>query len=460
MGHIFISYSRHDLEVVDCLVGKIENAGMKVWIDRDDIKAGKTWRAQIVQAIDTCDAFVLMLSSHSAVSDNVRKEIDLAQDSGRTVFILRLDSVIKLPAEMRYQLVGLQYIDAEKLGVDDGANQLIATLREYLAALTTAGETSVRQAELVIQGVDPSRFGPEKQEQLIDFVAGLTHTPESQLQITKLTVGSLHVFVEMPAPAAFELKTRALNRDQQFKKLHIKSLRLVGNRKYVNISLGILTTTATIGFLKSLWLSLPPLFPSIVGITGGKVLVITSAVVVITAVSLAVSERVNTLPIPIPTPTQTSSPTLTPSYTTNATKTFTPKPTSTRTLTPTPTLTPTNPPPLSAPEPISPEAHQVYYFFVKDGCTNVTFIWRPVSEADVTYTLNWQTNTGSNVASFVGIRGITTSINFCAGNYQWKVRATRVSNGQIGPWSPWIPFKVKKWHIPTMPTSTPHCVHC
>jgi TIR domain len=166
MGHIFVSYSRHDLEVVDCIVGKFENAGMRVWIDRDDIKAGKTWRAQIVQAIDTCDAFVLMLSSNSADSDNVRKEIDLAQDSGRTVFIMRLDSVIKLPAEMRYQLVGLQYIDIQTLGVDEGVNQLIDTLHEQLATSEPVEEQSVRQAEIVIQGVDPSKFGAEKQEQL------------------------------------------------------------------------------------------------------------------------------------------------------------------------------------------------------------------------------------------------------------------------------------------------------
>src|SRR5215813_4449249 len=119
MGKIFVSYSRRDLQAVDYIAGKIENAGISVWLDRDDIKAGKTWRAQIVQAIDTCDAFVLMLSSHSAVSDNVRKEIDLAQDSGRTVFILRLDAVEKLPDEMRYQLVGLQYVDMQDLGQEE-----------------------------------------------------------------------------------------------------------------------------------------------------------------------------------------------------------------------------------------------------------------------------------------------------------------------------------------------------
>ena len=312
MGHIFVSYSRHDLEVVDCIVGKIENTGIKVWIDRDDIKAGKTWRAQIVQAIDTCDAFVLMLSSNSSVSDNVRKEIDLAQDSGRAVFIIRLDSVMKLPAEMRYQLVGLQYIDIQNLGADEGVNQLIATLKEHCAASGSVEQPSVRQAEIVIQGVDPSTFGAEKQEQLIGFVAELTKTPDSQVQITKLAAGSVHVFVDMPATAAFHLKAQALNRDRHFRQLGIKSLRLVGDRKYINISLGILTTTATIGVLKLFWMSIPSLFPSIFGITAGKIIVLTSAVAVTTAVGFTVSHTMDPALHPTPIPSSTAIPTHTP----------------------------------------------------------------------------------------------------------------------------------------------------
>ncbi len=332
MAKIFISYSRRDVEVVNHIVGKIEDAGISVWIDRDDIKSGKTWRVQIVQAIDACDAFVLLLSSNSAVSDNVRKEIDLAQDSGRTVFIMRLDSVAKLPAEMRYQLVGLQYIDIQKLGTDDAVNQLIDVLREHFATLKPDGELSVRQAELVIQGVDPSAFGTEKQEQLIGFISELTETPESQLQITNLTAGSVHIFVDMPALAAFELKTRALNRDRRFKQLGIKSLRLAGDKKYVNISLGILTTTATIGLLKFLWMSVPSLFPSLFGITVGKVLIIVSAIVVTTAVGVNIPYAFSSNPNPtqtatltatstsVPTATQTATPTHEPTFTPTATQ--------------------------------------------------------------------------------------------------------------------------------------------
>ena len=287
MNKIFVSYSRRDAELVDYIVKKMEAAGMAVWIDREEIKAGKTWRVQIVEAIDTCDAFVLMLSSNSAASDNVRKEIDLAQDSGRAVYIMRLDPV-QLPAEMRYQLVGLQHIDIQALGIDVAVDQLLNTLKDHFTTEKPVEEPSVRQAELVIEGIDLAAFSPEKRQQLIDFVAKLANTPQTQLQIVDVQAGSVHVFVDMPARTAFLLKTLALNRDHRFRQFGIKALRLKGDRLYIHISLGILAAAATIGFLKFVWLSIPSVFPSQFGSTVGKVITIISALVAISAVSFAI----------------------------------------------------------------------------------------------------------------------------------------------------------------------------
>ena len=286
MAHLFISYSRRDLEIVNPIVERIERAGLNIWIDRAEIKAGKLWRTQIVQAVDTCEAFVLMLSSASAASDNVRKEIDLAQDSGRTIFILNLDQV-KTPTDMRYQLAGLQFIDLQALGFDAATGQLIETLKAELKI--PEPQPPVRQAELVIQGVDASAFGPEMHAQLLGFISQLVNTPPSQLHIANVTAGSLHVFIDMPAQDAFELKALALNRDGRFKQFGIKALKLIGDRKYVNIALGVLTATATIGLLQYIWLSIPSLFPSIFGAAAGKVIVIASAVAVAAAVGTAIT---------------------------------------------------------------------------------------------------------------------------------------------------------------------------
>src|SRR5574341_2183237 len=97
------------------------------------------------------------------------------------------------------------------LGFDKAVSQLIGTLKEHIAKLEPVEEPETRQAELVIQGIDLGAFTAEKQEQLLNFISQLTSADRSQLQIANLAPGSVHMFVKMPALAAFELKTLALN---------------------------------------------------------------------------------------------------------------------------------------------------------------------------------------------------------------------------------------------------------
>ena len=130
MGKIFLSYSRNDIEIADQFVSSINQAGMEVWIDREDIKVGNSWRKEIVEAIDECDAFVLMMSSHSIASTNVHKEIILSQDSGKPIYVVMLE-VVRLPAEIRYQLAGLQFINFPLLGFEKSTEHLITALKPH-----------------------------------------------------------------------------------------------------------------------------------------------------------------------------------------------------------------------------------------------------------------------------------------------------------------------------------------
>ena len=357
MGHVFLSYSRRDKEQVDRIVEALISSKIEVWIDRSDIKAGKTWRQQIVEAIDTCEAFILMLSPNSVLSDNVRREIDLALDSGRTILPIRLEPV-KLSAEIRYQLTGLQFIDAHELGFDECLRQLLSTLNEELA--NSRPPEPIRQTELVIEGIDLDTFGEDKRAQLIDYLAKLCNKDQNSFRIVSMARGSVHVFVDMPAESAFKLKTMALNREKRLKLFGITALRITGDRKFVNIALGVLTTTATIGLVQLIWLSLPSLFPSVFGVVTGKLILVTTAVAVATASGVAIVNSVNN-PTPLP-PTEIPTLTFTPSPfstgttpqipNTGITDTATPEPspsptetsTFTPTLTPSPTDTPTDTP--------------------------------------------------------------------------------------------------------------------
>jgi len=345
MGQVFISYSRRDTETVDQIAEQMKEAGLDVWVDREAIKAGNTWRVQIVQAIDTCLAFVLMLSPNSAASDNVRREIDLAQDAEGPFLPLMLEPV-KIPPEIRYQLAGQQFIDVQMLGFEKAVAQLIETIKEHMKKIQPAVEAATRQTELVIQGINLKDLTAEKQEQLLDFLSQLSGSDRSQLQLANLAPGSVHAFVDMPAGSAYELKTLALNRDKRFKQFGIVSLRLDGDARFVNTSLGILTQSATLSRLQTLWLRTPPLLRSLFGATVGKFMTVLLGVLVLAGVGFAAAQGLGLTfapPTPTASPTPSATHTAEPTFTPTAlpTETLTPSPSPTLTFTPTATLTPT-----------------------------------------------------------------------------------------------------------------------
>lgn len=89
MGHIFISYSRKDEEYVNKLVAAIENEGFDVWIDRE-LLTGDKWIKTINHQIDTCDAFVIVMTDDSSRSQWVQREVLYAIQEGKRIFPLLL----------------------------------------------------------------------------------------------------------------------------------------------------------------------------------------------------------------------------------------------------------------------------------------------------------------------------------------------------------------------------------
>lgn len=322
MSHVFISYSRRDVEIVNQFVEAMTRAGIEIWIDREDIRAGNSWRVQIVEAIDTCGAFVLMLSGASALSPNVHKEVILAQDSGRTIFPVMLEPV-KIPAVIRYQLAGLQFIDLPLIGFEKAAAQLVSVLKEHLKKIKPPDEAAYKQAELVIQGVSLSAFTAEKQEQLLAFLSTLTGADPSQLRIANMAAGSLHIFVDMPASAAFQLKTLALNNDPRFKQQGIVSLRLAGSALFIHTAQGKITSSPTPNPLQTFFAS-----------ALGKILAVL-AILILLAGLTTFNPLMRTLPASDSAPAWSAVPdTSTPTASPSATAASSPVPTATPTLTP------------------------------------------------------------------------------------------------------------------------------
>lgn len=128
MRQIFISHSAQDFDAVERIANALTQAGMTVWLDREDVRTGEAWQVQIVEAIDHSHVFVLALSPNSAALEDVRVEVDLAQDTGLTTIPFMLEPV-KIPATIRYQLAGLPIIDAPSLGFEKALGRLVESVR-------------------------------------------------------------------------------------------------------------------------------------------------------------------------------------------------------------------------------------------------------------------------------------------------------------------------------------------
>ena len=240
---------------------------------------------------------------------------------------------VRLPAEIRYQLAGLQFINFELLGFENSAGQLVTVLKRHQKKTEPAEK---KQAEIVIQGVDISAFDEDKQKELLAFISNLANTDTSRLAIVDMTAGSVHAFVDMPADTAYQLKTMALNGDNRFGNMGIASLRLNGDTKFIYITLGIFTAASTLGFASWLWMKVYTIFANLFGIAIANIMMALTSTVVVAGVGLT---AMNVIQPSAPAKNAPITATAAPSSTATATLTLTP--TSTLTVAPTFTLTPT-----------------------------------------------------------------------------------------------------------------------
>jgi WD40 repeat protein len=154
-GHVFISYSRTDRSYVDRLAAHLAGAGIPVWYDYD-MEAGDRFAAVIQQSIDTCAAFVVVLSPASIDSPWVNREISYATTLGRPVLPLQLT-----PCRPHILLIDLHADDVT--GGTLPPDRFTARLRGLL--LSAAAEHAAAR--------DRPRVA-EPERRLVQVLAGLT----------------------------------------------------------------------------------------------------------------------------------------------------------------------------------------------------------------------------------------------------------------------------------------------
>jgi hypothetical protein len=279
---------------------------------------GEQWGTEIVEAIDRAYAFLLMLSPSAVASKYVHDEVYVAYKGPRDLlYVPVLLKPVEIVGDLSLPLARVQYIEYFR-----DAEATYAQLVKVLHSRKPKPTSAIRAVGLILQGLNRFNFGAEKREQLLDALANFTETPRVEFEITKPIDLSGQLVVKMPAEAAYQLKTAALNCDVRLIDYGIKALRLIGDRSFVWVRSG----------------HFAPLRPAFVsgGNIGGVILAIAlllaaiflpqnSLPVELTATaSLTATDRSTPTPTPSHTPTKTPTPTAT--ATSSSTSTITPSP--------------------------------------------------------------------------------------------------------------------------------------
>jgi hypothetical protein len=63
LGYLFASYQSLDVDFTLKLVATLKNSGVRVWMDRFELKPSDDWRCELQSALDGCAGFICILSS-------------------------------------------------------------------------------------------------------------------------------------------------------------------------------------------------------------------------------------------------------------------------------------------------------------------------------------------------------------------------------------------------------------
>jgi hypothetical protein len=128
---VFISYSQKDAAAANGVCRALESHGIPCWIAPRDVPAGQGWKGSIVEAIRHARVVVLIFSAEVNASKQVRREVDIAFESGRPILPLRIENV-EMGDDLYYCLADRHWLDAITPPLEQHIDQLVHAIRGLL----------------------------------------------------------------------------------------------------------------------------------------------------------------------------------------------------------------------------------------------------------------------------------------------------------------------------------------
>jgi hypothetical protein len=112
MSHqVFLSHSHLDKVFADAACHWLEASGIRCWVAPRDIRPSEDWAEAIINAMDSSKILLLVFSSSSNNSPQVRREVERAVNKGLHVLPFRIENV-PLSKSLEYFISTQHWLDA------------------------------------------------------------------------------------------------------------------------------------------------------------------------------------------------------------------------------------------------------------------------------------------------------------------------------------------------------------
>ena len=101
MGYTFVSYSRKQLYFAESLVLNLQNAGLEVWFDLQQLLPGIDWSTALEAGYKNCERLILIASRAAMQSPYVQREWETTLEKGCEVIVVMVEPVI-LPESLMH----------------------------------------------------------------------------------------------------------------------------------------------------------------------------------------------------------------------------------------------------------------------------------------------------------------------------------------------------------------------
>jgi hypothetical protein len=134
---VFVSYSQPDRRQAFEMVSQLESCGIRVWVAPRDIAPSAEWAAEIIEAIGASRIMVLVFSSSSNSSPQVRREVERAVHRQIPILPVRIEDVLPTKS-MEYFLSAQHWLDAFPPPLTGHCEQLCRQVSTMLQATSPA----------------------------------------------------------------------------------------------------------------------------------------------------------------------------------------------------------------------------------------------------------------------------------------------------------------------------------